>query len=299
MGFVKRDLKKIKSITFETMLNLLKGLINFDGKLIDPKTPVAAITNRSLRYGDGLFETMFWTGTEIYNLGFHLDRLFKGLAVLKFELGTAGFSREFITQEIRNLCELNAPRLKARVRLNVFREDGSGLLPLKNRPQYLIESTDFPEFNPAPLRLTIFEGEKKYPGILSNLKTNNYLLNLLSLQYAREKGFDDALLFNSRGNVCEASTSNLFMVQKGILFTPSLSQGCVEGTKRRELLEALPGLGFQVEETIITRDMIFEMEEIFLTNAIRGIRSVICIDNTYYTRDLTNRIARLMKAIPE
>lgn len=287
-----------KSITFETMSIYLHGLVNFNGKLIDPHTPVATVTNRSLRYGDGLFETMLWTGREIHHLVFHLDRLFKGMAILKFELNGTGFSRELISGEIKKLCEQNAPDFKARVRLNVFREDGPLLYPSKNKPNFLIESTDLPEINPNPLRLTIFEGEKKYPGILSNLKTNNYLLNVLALQHAREKGFDDALIFNSRGNVCEASTSNLFMVQKGILFTPALSQGCVEGTKRRALLEALPDLGYQVEETIITREMIFEMEEIFLTNAIRDIRSVICIDHTYYTREETSRITRLMKAIP-
>jgi len=76
-----------------------------------------------------------------------------------------------------------------------------------------------------------------------------------------------------------------------------LSQGCVAGIKRRELLETLPALGFQIEETIITRDMVFEMEEIFLTNAIRGVRPVICIDSTYYSRDLTEKIRRLLKEI--
>ena len=145
------------------------------------------------------------------------------------------------------------------------------------------------------MRLTVYKAELKSTGILSNLKTNNYLLNTLAIQYARENGFDDAILLNSRGNICEASSSNLFMVQKGILFTPALSQGCVAGTKRRELLQILPGLGFQIEETIITKDMIFEMEEIFLTNAIRPIRPVICIDNTYYSRDLTTILVRLLK----
>jgi branched-chain amino acid aminotransferase len=286
-----------KTTTFEIMSKDLQRLLNFNGKLIDELEPVARYTNRSLRFGDGVFETMLWTGKEIQNLAYHLDRLFKGLVILKFDL-ESGFSREFITQEIKGLCQHNAPGFPARVRLNVFREDGAALMPSGNRPAFLIETADMPEPHILPLRLTIFEGEKKYPGLLSNLKTNNYLLNMLSLQFAREKGFDDALILNSRGNVCEASTSNLFMVQKGILFTPALSQGCVEGTKRRELLTLLPELGFQVEETIITRDMIFEMEEIFLTNAIRGIRSVICIDNTYYTRDLTSRIAGLIQATP-
>jgi branched-chain amino acid aminotransferase len=282
-----------KSFTFGTTVKDLNLLINFNGTLTDPKNPVATVNNRSLRYGDGLFETMYWDGQQIRNEDFHLDRLFHGLHVLKFDV-TGGFSRKFISEEIKKLCENNTPEAKARVRLNVFREDGSVLLPTLNKPLFIIESDVYPEPNDTPLRLTLFEGEKKYAGILSNLKTNNYLLNILAIQHAKENGFDDALFLNSRGNICEASSSNLFMVQKGVLFTPALSQGCVAGTKRRELLEVLPGLGFQIEETIITKDMVFEMEEVFLTNAVRGIRSVICIDNTYYSRELTGILVRLL-----
>ncbi len=261
--------------------------------MTDPQTRIATAFNRSLRYGDGLFETMFWNRQQIENLNFHLDRLFQGLMILQFDL-TGGFTREFISEEIKKLCGQIAPSMKARVRLNVFREDGSSLMPAQNKPVFIIESSDFPEYNPAPLRLTLFEGEKKFPGILSNLKTNNYLLNIIAIQHAKVNGFDDAVFLNSRGNICEASSSNMFMVQKGVLFTPALTQGCVAGTKRRELLEKLPGLGFQIEETIITKDMVFEMEEIFLTNAIHGIRPVICIDNTYFSRELTGILMGLL-----
>ena len=271
----------------------MNDLINFNGSLTDPQTPIARASNRSLRYGDGLFETMYWDGQIIQNLTYHLDRLFQGLAILRIDL-SEGFTREFISEEISRLCLNNAGSEKVRVRLNVFREDGSVLMPAKNRPVFIIETTDFPEFNLSPLRLTLYEGEKKNIGKLSNLKTNNYLLNILAIQHAKENGFDDAVFLNNKGNICEASSSNLFMVQKGVLFTPALSQGCVAGTKRRELLEKLPDLGFQVEETIITKDMVFEMEEIFLTNAIRGIRPVICIDNTYFSRELTGILLKLL-----
>jgi branched-chain amino acid aminotransferase len=268
--------------------------INYNGNLIDPQTPIATAANRSLRFGDGVFETMYWDGQKIENLDFHFDRLFKGLMILQFDLSN-GFTREFLSEEIKKLCENNSGSVSARVRLNIFREDGPVLLPVSNKPVFIIESGAYPEENLTPLRLTIYKGEMKSTGVLGNLKTNNYLLNTLAIQFAKDNGFDDAIILNSRGNICEASSSNLFMVQKGVLFTPALTQGCVAGTKRRELLEILPTLGFQVEETIITKDMIFEMEEIFLTNAIRPIRPVICIDNTYYSRELTGMLVRLLK----
>jgi branched-chain amino acid aminotransferase len=268
--------------------------VNFNGNLIDPQTPIATAANRSLRFGDGVFETMYWDGQKIENLDFHFDRLFKGLMILQFDLSD-GFTKEFLSEEIKKLCENNSAYVRARVRLNIFREDGAVLLPVGNKPVFVIETAAYPEENLTPLRLTIYKGEMKSTGVLSNLKTNNYLLNILAIQFAKDNGFDDAIILNSRGNICEASSSNLFMVQKGVLFTPALSQGCVAGTKRRELLDILPSLGFQVEETIITKEMIFEVEEIFLTNAIRPIRPVICIDNTYYSRELTVMLVRLLK----
>jgi branched-chain amino acid aminotransferase len=236
---------------------------------------------------------MLWDGFRVQNLDFHLDRLFGGLVILHFDL-SGGFERKFISAEIKRLCENNSPAEPARVRLNVFREDGQSLLPVNNKPVFLIESGKLEDQNPNPLRLTLYKAETKPTGVLSNLKTNNYLLNVLAIQFAKGNGYDDALIINSRGNICEASSSNLFMVQKGILFTPALTQGCVAGTKRRELLERLPTMGFQVEETIITKEMVYEMEEIFLTNAIRDIRPVICIDNTYYSRELTTMLMRLL-----
>lgn len=275
----------------------MNNQINFNGELTGEETPVLKAFNRSLRYGDGLFETMLWDGLQIQNMDFHLDRLFAGLEVLQFDL-SAGFDRKYISQQIIRLAESNAPVAAARIRLNVFREDGSALMPTANKPVFIIESTEVPDPNPAPLRLTIFKGETKSTGILSNLKTNNYLLNIVAVQFAKANGYDDALILNNRGNICEASSSNIFLIQKGVLFTPALTQGCVTGTKRRQLLELLPALGFQVEETIITKEMVHEMEEVFLTSAIREISPVICIDNTYYSRELTTRLMQQVKSLP-
>jgi branched-chain amino acid aminotransferase len=271
----------------------LNNLINFNGRFTEPDTLVATAFNRSLRYGDGLFETMLWNGRQIHNLNYHMDRLFRGLEVLQFDL-SGGFDRSFVTESIVSLCLNNAHQVAARVRLNVFREDSITLLPQQNRPLFIIETGAVDMKISGPLRVSLYKAETKPTGILSNLKTNNYLLNVLAAQHAKESGYDDAIILNSRGNICEASSSNVFMVQKGILFTPALSQGCVAGTKRRELLQILPTLGYQVEETIITKDMIFEMEEVFFTNAIRNIRPVICIENTYYSREVTTTIVGLL-----
>lgn len=259
---------------------------------------MATAFNRSLRYGDGLFETMFWNGKGIRNEDFHLDRLFGGLQILQFDL-SGGFTRSFISEEIKRFCRTGTPSAKSRVRLNVFREDGAIFLPVNNKPVFIMESSPIPDNHTEALRLMIYKAEKKNTGILSNLKTNNYLLNIMAIQAASKKGCDDSLLLNHRGDCCEASSSNLFMIQKGILYTPALSEGCVAGTIRRELLEKLPSLGFSIEETVISPAMLFEMDEVFLTNAIRGIRPVSSIDDQSYRSELTRTLMRFLDTTKE
>jgi branched-subunit amino acid aminotransferase/4-amino-4-deoxychorismate lyase len=85
-------------------------------------------------------------------------------------------------------------------------------------------------------------------------------------------------------------------VRRRALVTPALTEGCVAGTKRRQLMEVLPRMGFRVEEEVITPEMVFGMEEIFLTNAIRGIIPVACINQLELSSEFTNRLVRLLSA---
>ena len=130
--------------------------------------------------------------------------------------------------------------------------------------------------------------------MLSNLKTNNYLLNTLAIQFAKDNGFDDAIILNSRAIFVKPVQATSLWCRK----VCSLRLPCHRAAWRVQAqgtADILPSLGFRVEETIITKEMIFEVEEIFLTNAIRPIRPVICIDNTYYSRELTGMLVRLLK----
>ena len=266
----------------------MSQFINFNGSLLDETSPVVKASNRSLRYGDGLFESMRWENDRISLGDFHFERLFHGLDILQMER-PPDFTADYLFTQIRELCKKNGQET-ARIRLNVFREESPALFPENNRPQFIIEMADLPESNPTPLRVTVFDDEKKSTGILSNLKTNNYLTFIMAVKYAYQNGFDDALILNTRDGICEATSSNVFFIKDRSVFTPPLSEGCVAGVMRRHLLKRLPGLGFSVHEVPVTREMVSEMDEVFLTNAIRGIRPVKCIANCEYTKKLTEAI---------
>jgi len=260
----------------------LNQFINFNGNLLDEANPVVKASNRSLRYGDGLFESMRWENDRIFLGDYHFERLFQGLDILQMER-PPGFTADYLFTQIRELCKKNG-RETARIRLNVFREESPALFPVNNRAQFIIEMADLPGSGPEPLRLTVYPGEKKSTGILSNIKTNNHLIYIMAAKYAQQNGFDDALILNARNGICEATSSNVFFISGRSVFTPPLTEGCVAGVMRRHLLQQLPLLGFTVQETPVSLEMVYEMDEVFLTNAIRGIQSVGRLGNKEYPK---------------
>jgi branched-chain amino acid aminotransferase len=260
----------------------LSQFINFNGSLLNETSPVVRASSRAVRYGDGLFESMRWENGRISLGDFHIERLFRGLDILQMER-PPGFAADYIFTQIRELCKKNR-RETARIRLNVFREESPLLFPENNRLQFIIEMADLPASDPEPLGVTVYRDEKKSTGILSNIKTNNHLIYIMAAKYARLNGFDDALILNVRDGICEATSSNVFFIKDHSVFTPPLTEGCVAGVMRRYLLQQLPSLGFTVQEIPLSLEMIYEMDEVFLTNAIRKIQPVDSMGNKAYPK---------------
>jgi branched-chain amino acid aminotransferase len=100
---------------------------------------------------------------------------------------------------------------------------------------------------------------------------------VLAAMEARENGWDDSILMNEKGNVCEALSSNLFIVSNDVFFTPPLSSGCVDGVMRKTVMEILRQQGAKVEETDLKPTDLWQADEIFLTNASKGIQSIVSL----------------------
>jgi branched-chain amino acid aminotransferase len=184
----------------------------------------------------------------------------------------------------------------SRVRLVVFRNDGEIFDAALSDPHYVIESWPFPErspdLDPQGLVIDVFPQGRKACDQLANLKSNNYLLYLLAARYAGEHGLGDCLVLNSRDTLADASIANLFYFRAGRCYTPPLSDGGVAGVMRRHLLAAMPEAGFPVEERTVTIQDLLGADEVFLTNAIRGIRWVAAFRETCYANTLTTALYR-------
>jgi branched-chain amino acid aminotransferase len=262
--------------------------INFDGQLLRSDTPLFTAANRSFRYGDGLFETMMVRRGQLCLGSYHFDRLFSGMQFLSFR---EEFTRDVLEIPILALCQKNGNPPRSRVRLVVFRDDGSG--PISTTSHYVIESWPLPgepALNDKGLVIDVFPEGRKACDTLSNLKSNNYLLYTLATLYAQKYAFEDCLVLNSSDRLADSTIANLFYVSKGQFFTPPLSEGCVAGVMRRHLLHNIPRLGFPVVERPVTSEDLLNAEEVFLTNAIRGIRWVSSFRTVRFTNRLTTSV---------
>jgi branched-chain amino acid aminotransferase len=249
-----------------------------NGKMFPADEPVLMAGNRSFRYGDGLFETMKMAGGTLLHTSHHFERLFSGLMLTGYSI-PAQFTPERLQQEIHHLCTRNECLDLARVRLSVFRGNG-GLYDNDNRPHYLIEAWPLEESEKSQsegLTIGIHPDVQKSTDRFSNLKSANFLPYRLAAEFAKTEGWNDCIVLNTNSRICDATTANVFIITGDVLKTPGLDEGCVAGIIRKIILQEnyyTSGIVNGLEETALTAADLFNADEIFLTNAIHGVRSV-------------------------
>ncbi|MGZ2371850.1 aminotransferase class IV [Ancylomarina sp. YFZ004] len=267
--------------------------LSYNGEFYSDDTALFTADNRAFRYGDSLFETIHCNGTQIQFLDEHIERLKLGMNQLRMDIPDH-FS-ETIEKNIKSLITKNKSFLGTRIRLSVFRNPGGLYTPNTNRISYLIESSKLEEskyfLNKKGLQIGLFDTYKKTSNSLSGFKTGNSLPFILAGLHKSEMKWDDCLLINERQNLVESVSSNLFIVKDGILFTPSLESGAVYGIMREQIIQIALDLGITVyDDCIMKPEQLMEADEIFLTNAIVGIRWVVA----YGERRYFNRSAKVL-----
>jgi branched-chain amino acid aminotransferase len=266
--------------------------INLNGKIQPGDQSALLVSNRGYRYGDGLFETIRVVDEKIHLHQYHFERLFSGLELLQFEIPKL-FTAEKLTEEILILCKKNKCEHLARVRLSVFRGNG-GLYDNDKTLQYAIEcwplNDTYDKLNENGLVIDIYQGAKKSCDAFSNLKSANFLSYNMAALYAKENKLNDCLVLNSKDNIADSTIANFFIIKDGVVFTPSLSEGCISGVMRRFLIEKLHSTDYEIREEAITINDLKVADEVFLTNAIKGIRWVKQYADSIYTKAITTEI---------
>ena len=256
--------------------------IYLDGKLVDREQATVSVFDHGLLYGDGVFEGIRAYNGVVFKLSEHLDRLYESAYTLMLEIP---LKKDELEKAVIETLKANALK-DAYIRLVVTRGTGDlGLDPRKCKKATLFIIADkialYPkDYYEKGLKIATVPTIRNHPEALNpQLKTLNYLNNILAKIEATNAGVDEALLLNAQGYVTECTGENIFYVKGGRLVTPPPYVGILKGITRETVMHLAREVGLQVAEEVFTRHDLYTAEEVFLTGTAAEIVPVVKIDN--------------------
>ncbi|NOZ26280.1 MAG: branched-chain amino acid aminotransferase [Nitrospirae bacterium] len=268
--------------------------VYLNGEFVRESEARVSVFDRGFLYGDGLFETMRAYGGRIFRLDQHLGRFFRGLEILRIR---NPWSLDALRPVLYRLLELNELS-DAYIRLTVSRGTcGAGLdVSGCDSPTIVVAAR---EFAPLPEDLYLkgvkvcLSGERmncRNP-LDSDLKSLNFLNNILARMEASGKGAFEAVMLNPEGYLTEGTVSNIFFVREGVLLTPSAGAGILKGITRQAVLETAARLGIEVREGMFGAGELYRAAEVFITNSLIEIMPVSEVEGRTYARgDVTEAL---------
>lgn len=269
------------------------NFINFNGEIFPAAQAVLTISNRSFRYGDGLFESMRYINGKLMFAELHAERLRRGMIALKLE-GHATFDSAFLTRKAEELIKRNNLGKNARIRLTVYRDSEGLYSPSGNRAGYCMELSKSDEqayINQSKgLIVDVYDEITKPVNSLANHKTCNSLTYVMAGIYRKKNSLDEVFILNNSGFLCEAISANVFVIFKKTIYTPALTEGCIAGVMRNVVMNLAAENKMEVVEAQINPDILNEAEEVFLTNASRGIQWVMGFNSKRYFNKVSQKL---------
>lgn len=270
--------------------------VNNNGTVLESSNPTINAGNRGYLFGDGVFESIRIYNGKAINLENHVNRLIEGALAVKIR-PSAMYSPSFFNEKINELLQKSEIHEGGRCRLSIDRVSGGTYFPISNESSFYIEVYPFEsnrfEINTKGIEIDIYRDIKIQKNFLSNYKTKSCLHYVMAAIYARENGLDDVFISNEKGNILETSSCNIFIVSNGVLYTPGLDEGCLAGTMRMQIINLAIKHGIKVYECTILPQNLLSADEIFLTNAIRGIHWI----GGYRTKRFHNNLSRKLVSL--
>jgi branched-chain amino acid aminotransferase len=252
-------------------------MINFNGNIVSNDTNVLT-QNRAFLYGDAVFETVKIVNSKILFLEDHYFRLMSSMRVVRMEI-PMDFTMEYFEEQLLSLVSDNDFSNSSRARITVFRNDGGYYLPQTNTVSFLIHVVGVDNalysFAEKEYEVDLFKDFYVTKQLLSSIKTTNRMLNITASIFADENGLDNCLLLNDSKNIVEAIQGNIFMLMGNRLITPPVSEGCLNGVMRKQVLEIAKKIEYlEIVEEVISPFDLQKADELFITNVIKGIQPI-------------------------
>ncbi|MFN3753553.1 aminotransferase class IV [Flavobacterium sp.] len=276
-------------------------MVNFNGDILNSELQLS-VSNRSFLYGDGVFETLKVVDNKILFFEDHYFRLLASMRIIRMQIPML-FTLEYLENQILTLVNQQKIQDSARVRLTVFRNEGGFYSPTDNSVSFVIQASELKnkEYSIADksFEVDLYKDFVVTKQLLSTLKTNNKIIQITASIFAQENQLDSCLLINEDKNVIEATNGNLFMLMNNQLITPPISEGCLNGIMRKQVLKLTKEFeNIEVVEKEISPFDLQKADELFITNVIIGIQPITKYRKKEFETKMAKRIlAKLNQAI--
>lgn len=268
-------------------------MFNFNGELLHKNTDFLNENNRGLQLGDAVFEELRVINGDVIFLEDHYLRLMSSMRILRMEI-PMNFTMEFMEEEILKLISEDGLRETKQIKFTVYRNTSdNNFSKSDNSISYFIISTTlinpFFVLDDKAYEVELFKDFYKNSSMLSNLDTNNKILNVVGSIYAQENDYQDCLLLNERKQVIEALNGNVFIVKGNQVKTPPITDGCVNSVIRKKIIDIVSKLN-EVEflEESLSPFELQKADELFIANNVNGLVSI----TKYRKKDFVNTTAK-------
>lgn len=247
-----------------------------NGKVYEDDEQTISPTSQAVMFGYGLFETLKVLNGKILFFDEHFDRLRSGCKALKMILHTEKSGIESDCYRLLKLKNIKNGVLKVLYAKNT---DGNYLL-LTTRENSYTE-----EYYSKGFKLIFSDQKRNQHSILTFIKSNNYMENILAKELVSEIGFDEVIFTNTDNHLAEGSVSNIFWIKNEIIYTPCIECGLLPGIVREKVLICVKRLGLEVKVGKFNREDIMDSDEVFITNSLMDIMPVCIIEDKYFEID--------------
>ena len=238
-------------------------MINFNGKITDLSDQL--INNRAFLYGDAVFETLIIFNDKILFWEDHYFRLMSSMRIIRLDIPDK-YTPEFFKKNIIKIHNNISQTGNSRIRINIYRSSFGKYKPEKNTPSFIIscESINYNTYklNKGHYEVDLYKDYYLDNQLISSIKSNNKIINVVASIYASENGFDNCILLNKDKLVSEFINSNLFIIKDEKIYTPTLKSGCLNGVVRKNLFKILSSSSFELCEQDLSTFDITQTDEI-------------------------------------
>ena len=272
-------------------------MINYNGTIFPASTNLL-YNNRAFLYGDGVFETVKIINNRVLFLEDHYFRLMSSMRILRMEI-PMNFTMEYFEEQIKLVVNANNYSDAVRARITVYRNPGGYYLPETNTVSFLINSVPIEnkryEMSLEEYEVDLYKDIYISKQLLSTLKTTNKIINITASIYAKENDLQNCLLLNEDKNVVEAVQGNVFILMDNKLITPPISEGCLNGIMRKQILAIVKKMdNIEVVEGTISPFDLQKADELFITNVIKGIQPITKYRKKKYKTAFSQKVLNLL-----